>query len=46
MSLNVVNIADTRDLLDTSGTFGGTHFISPRQTYLELRYRSHMKWMS
>jgi outer membrane receptor protein involved in Fe transport len=41
VSANVVNIANTRYLLDTSNTFGGTHFINPRQIYGEVRYRFH-----
>jgi outer membrane receptor protein involved in Fe transport len=40
-SVNAVNIANTRYLLDTSNTFGGTHYINPRQIYAELRYRFH-----
>ncbi len=40
-SLNAVNVANTRYLLDTSNTFGGTHYINPRQIYAELRYRFH-----
>jgi len=41
LSVNAVNIANTRYLLDTSNTFGGTHYINPRQIYAELRYRFH-----
>ncbi len=41
ISANAVNIANTRYLLDTSNTFGGTHFILPRQIYAEVRYRFH-----
>jgi outer membrane receptor protein involved in Fe transport len=41
-SVNAVNIANTRYLLDTSNTFGGTHYINPRQIYGELRYRFHL----
>jgi outer membrane receptor protein involved in Fe transport len=41
VSANAVNIANTRYLLDTSNTFGGTHFILPRQLYAEVRYRFH-----
>ncbi len=41
VSANAVNIANTRYLLDTSNTFGGTHYINPRQIYGELRYRFH-----
>jgi hypothetical protein len=28
-----------RFLLDNSETFGGTHFVEPRQIYLEVKYR-------
>jgi len=41
VSANAVNIANTRYLLDTSNTFGGTHYINPRQIYGEIRYRFH-----
>ena len=41
IAANAVNIANTRYLLDTSNTFGGTHYINPRQMYVELRYRFH-----
>ncbi len=41
ISASAVNIANTRYLLDTSNTFGGTHYINPRQVYGELRYRFH-----
>jgi outer membrane receptor protein involved in Fe transport len=41
VSANAVNIANTRYLLDTSNTFGGTHFINPRQIYVEVKYRFH-----
>ncbi len=41
VSVNVINVANTRYLLDTSNTFDGTHYINPRQIYGELRYRFH-----
>jgi outer membrane receptor protein involved in Fe transport len=41
ISANAVNIANTRYLVDTSNTFGGTHYVTPRQLYGELRYRFH-----
>lgn len=41
ISANAVNIGNTRYLLDTSNTFGGTHFVNPRQIYGEVRYRFH-----
>jgi outer membrane receptor protein involved in Fe transport len=41
VSVQAVNVADRRFLLDNSETFGGTHFVEPRQVYVELRYRFH-----
>ena len=41
LSANAVNIANARYLIDTSNTFGGTHYVNPRQVYGELRYRFH-----
>ena len=41
VSVSAVNIANSRYLLDTSNTFGGTHYINPRQIYGEVRYRFH-----
>jgi outer membrane receptor protein involved in Fe transport len=41
VSVNAVNLANTRYLLDTSNTFGGTHYVNPRQVYGEIRYRFH-----
>ncbi len=39
VSLNAVNVANKRYLLDDSNTFGGTHYVNPRQIYGEVRYR-------
>ena len=41
LALQGVNIANRRFLLDNSNTFGGTHFVEPRQLYIEVRYRFH-----
>jgi outer membrane receptor protein involved in Fe transport len=41
VSASAINIANTRYLLDTSNTFGGTHYVNPRQIYGEVRYRFH-----
>jgi outer membrane receptor protein involved in Fe transport len=41
VSLDTVNLANNRFMLDDSNTFGGTHFVNPRQIYGELRYRFH-----
>jgi hypothetical protein len=41
VALQTVNLSNTRFLLDSANTFGGTHFNEPRQIYVELRYRFH-----
>ncbi len=41
LALNAINIGNSRYLIDTANTFGGTHWINPRQIYGELRYRFH-----
>ncbi|MGD0796819.1 MAG: TonB-dependent receptor [Acidobacteriaceae bacterium] len=41
LSVDSVNVANRRVLLDNSLTFGGFHFNDPRQIYGELRYRFH-----
>jgi hypothetical protein len=41
VSLNAVNVANRRVLLDNSLTFGGFHFNDPRQIYLEFRWKFH-----
>ena len=41
ISLNAVNVANRRVLLDNSLTFGGFHFNDPRQLYAEVKYRFH-----
>ncbi len=41
LSVNGLNIANRRFLLDNSTTFGGTHYAEPRQIYLQLRYALH-----
>jgi outer membrane cobalamin receptor len=38
---SALNVADTRYLLDESNTFGGTHYNSPRQFSVGMRYRFH-----
>ncbi|HUK18989.1 MAG TPA: hypothetical protein VLW65_21360 [Bryobacteraceae bacterium] len=39
VSANAVNIANTRYLLDTSNTFGATHYVNSRQVYVQVRFR-------
>ena len=41
VALHTVNLTNRRFLLDSANTFGGTHFIEPRQIYVEVRYRFH-----
>jgi hypothetical protein len=40
-SVNALNVANTRVLLDNSLTFGGFHYNDPREIYGEVRYRFH-----
>ncbi len=42
-SINVtsLNVANRRVLLDNSFTFGGTHYINPREIYVQVRYDFH-----
>ncbi len=41
LSASALNIGNARYLLDNSNTFGGTHYVNPRQIYGEVRYRFH-----
>lgn len=41
VSVNALNVANRRVLLDNSFTFGGTHFLNPREIFIQLRYRFH-----
>jgi hypothetical protein len=41
ISVNALNVANRRVLLDNSLTFGGFHWNNPREVYCELRYRFH-----
>jgi hypothetical protein len=41
LSVQGLNVANRRVLLDNSFTFGGTHFLNPREIFLQLRYRFH-----
>jgi outer membrane receptor protein involved in Fe transport len=41
VSINVLNVANRRYLLDNSATFGGTHFGDPREVFVQVRYRFH-----
>lgn len=39
ISVNGLNVANRRFLLDNSETFGGTHYADPRQIWFQVRYR-------
>ena len=41
VDVNAINVANRRVLLDNSFTFGGTHFLNPREIYAQVRYRFH-----
>ncbi len=41
VSVTGLNVANRRVLLDNSFTFGGTHYMNPREIYVQLRYRFH-----
>jgi hypothetical protein len=40
-NLQAINVANRRVLLDNSFTFGGTHYLNPREVFAQLRYRFH-----
>jgi outer membrane cobalamin receptor len=40
-SVQGINVANRRVLLDNSLTFGGTHFLNPREILVQVRYRFH-----
>jgi outer membrane receptor protein involved in Fe transport len=40
-SVQALNVANRRVLLDNSFTFGGTHFLNPREIFVQFRYRFH-----
>ena len=37
--LTALNLTNHRYLLDNSNTFGGTHYINPREISIQLKYR-------
>lgn len=41
LSVNGINVANRRVLLDNSFTFGGTHFLNPREVFVQIRYHFH-----
>jgi outer membrane receptor protein involved in Fe transport len=40
LGVSGINIANRR-VLDNSFTFGGTHYMNPREIFVQLRYRVH-----
>ncbi len=42
VNLQAMNVANRRILLDNSFTFGGTHYLNPREIYVQVRYRFHL----
>jgi len=40
-SVNGLNVANRRVILDNSLTFGGFHWNNPREIYVEVRYKFH-----
>ena len=41
LRLTALNFTNHRYMLDNSNTFGGTHFVNPREISLQLKYRFH-----
>jgi len=41
VSVQGINVANRRVLLDNSFTFGGTHYLNPREILVQVRYRFH-----
>ncbi len=39
LSVQGINVANRRVLLDNSFTFGGTHYLNPREVFVQVRYR-------
>ena len=41
VNVQAMNVANRRVLLDNSFTFGGTHYLNPREILVQVRYRFH-----
>ncbi len=39
VNVQALNVANRRVLLDNSFTFGGTHYLNPRELFLQFRFR-------
>jgi len=42
-NVQAINVANRRVLLDNSFTFGGTHYLNPREVFVQVRYRFHYR---
>ena len=40
-ALTALNLSNHRYLLDNSNTFGGTHYVNPREISIQMKYRFH-----
>jgi outer membrane receptor protein involved in Fe transport len=41
VNVQAINVANRRVLLDNSFTFGGTHYLNPREIFMQLRFHFH-----
>ena len=41
VALTALNASNRRYLVDNSNTFGGTHYVDPREISVEVRWRFH-----
>jgi outer membrane receptor protein involved in Fe transport len=41
VAVSALNVSNRRYLVDSANTFGGTHYVNPREISVELRYRFH-----
>ena len=41
LRVTALNLSDHRYLLDNSNTFGGTHYVNPREISVQVKYRFH-----
>lgn len=39
VSVNALNLAGARFMMDNSNTFGGSHYVNPREIYVQFRWR-------
>lgn len=41
VKVSALNLTDNRYLIDVTNTFGGTHYASPREVSVQVKYRFH-----